>query len=50
MTVLHYAVDGGNLDTINFLLNDGIDVNVADTTSGIINSINFYKRINLSYY
>ena len=33
-TVLHYAVDGGNLDCIQYLLMDGLDVNVTDTVSG----------------
>lgn len=33
-TLLHYAVDGGNLDSIQWLLMDGVDVNAKDTTSG----------------
>jgi len=33
-TPLHYAVDGGNLDTIHFILMDDCDVNVPDTASG----------------
>jgi ankyrin repeat protein len=32
--VLHYAVDGGNLDALQYLLMDGADVNATDTTSG----------------
>ena len=32
--VLHYAVDGGNLDSIQYLLMDGVDVNAKDNTSG----------------
>jgi ankyrin repeat protein len=33
-SVIHYAIDGGNLDAIQWLLIDGIDVNLRDTTSG----------------
>ena len=33
-TVLHYAVDGGNLDSIQWFLMDGVEVNARDTASG----------------
>ena len=32
--VLHYAVDGANLDAIQWLLMDGADVNAVDSVSG----------------
>lgn len=33
-SVLHYAVDGANLDCIQYLLMDGVDIDRKDTTSG----------------
>ncbi|CAF0868090.1 unnamed protein product [Brachionus calyciflorus] len=34
MTVVHYAVDGGNLDVLQWILYDGADVNKKDTSNG----------------
>lgn len=31
---IHYAVDGGNADSLQWMLLDGMDVNVKDTVSG----------------
>lgn len=33
-SVLHYAVDGANLDAIQWLLMDGVEVNAVDNASG----------------
>lgn len=34
MTVVHYAVDGGNVETLEWILNDGADVNKKDSMDG----------------
>ena len=32
-TPVHWAVDGGNTELIEWILDDGADVNITDTTS-----------------
>lgn len=34
MTALHYAIDGGDIDTINYMLQTGADVNAVDIQNG----------------
>lgn len=34
MTVVHYAVDGGNADVLQWILMDGADLNQADSLNG----------------
>ena len=34
MTALHYAVDGGHCDTIEYMIMDGADPNVIETRNG----------------
>lgn len=34
-TALHYAIDGGNISILKFILQDGADINATDSTSGI---------------
>ncbi len=34
MSALHYAIDGGNCDTIEYMITDGADINDVDTVNG----------------
>lgn len=34
MCPLHYAIDGGNCDTIEYMVTDGADINAVDTVNG----------------
>ncbi len=34
MSAIHYAVDGGHSDTLEFMITDGADVNDIETTNG----------------
>lgn len=34
MTAIHYAVDGGHCSTLEYMINDGADVNEIETTNG----------------
>lgn len=34
MTPLHYAIDGGNCDTIEYMVTDGANINAQDSTNG----------------
>jgi ankyrin repeat protein len=34
MAAIHYAIDGGNCDTIEYMVMDGADINEIDTVNG----------------
>lgn len=34
MSAIHYAIDGGNCDTIEYMVTDGANINERDTTNG----------------
>jgi len=41
-TAIHFAVDGGNCDIIEFLINQGADINIVDKS--------VLQVINLGHY
>ena len=43
-TALHWAVDGGNIEVVRWLLNEGCQVDVKDFTSGAWNRLDRFLK------